>query len=282
MQHALASKFLGPIFTAAALILFSFTPSVSAKDAAKDAGKGIAKPTGRIAVKSGDKIAFLGDSITAAGWENPAGYVRLVMAGLAANGIIAEAVPAGVNGHKSDQMLARLETDVLGMKPQWMTLSCGLNDVLLGAGGVPLDEAAAARPGEYDAAVAQRGTFKKNVTQIVEQATAAGVKPVLLTSTVIREDLDDPRNDRLVPYNDFLRSLAKKKQLPLADLNPLFQNRIRKENTRDINVLTTDGIHMNAEGNKLMATGVLQAFGLDAGQIEKAKAAWAEPRTPGQ
>jgi len=108
------------------------------------------------------------------------------------------------------------------------------------------------------------------------------VKPVLLTSTVIREDLDDPRNDRLVPYNDFLRSLAKKKQLPLADLNPLFQNRIRKENTRDINVLTTDGIHMNAEGNKLMATGVLQAFGLDAGQIEKAKAAWAEPRTPGQ
>jgi len=118
MQHALASKFLGPIFTAAALILFSFTPSASAKDAAKDAGKGIAKPTGRIAVKSGDKIAFLGDSITAAGWENPAGYVRLVMAGLAANGIIAEAVPTGVNGHKSDQMLARLETDVLGKKPQ--------------------------------------------------------------------------------------------------------------------------------------------------------------------
>ena len=66
-----------------------------------------------IAVKSGDKIAFLGDSITAGGWGNPVGYVRLVMAGLEANGVKAEAVPAGISGHKSDNMLARLERDVI-------------------------------------------------------------------------------------------------------------------------------------------------------------------------
>src|SRR5262249_54105723 len=58
-----------------------------------------------IAVKSGEKIGFLGDSITAGGWSNPVGYVRLVIAGLAANGVNAEAVPAGISGHKSDQML---------------------------------------------------------------------------------------------------------------------------------------------------------------------------------
>ena len=76
-----------------------------------------------IKVKSGDKIAFLGDSITQGGWSNPAGYVRLVIAGLEANGVHAEPVPAGISGHKSDQMLARLEKDVLSKKPQWMTLS---------------------------------------------------------------------------------------------------------------------------------------------------------------
>src|SRR6476620_5440369 len=73
-----------------------------------------------IADKSGEKIAFLGDSITAGGWGNPLGYVRLVMAGLEANGVKAEAVPAGISGHKSNQMLARLQKDVLDKKPNWM------------------------------------------------------------------------------------------------------------------------------------------------------------------
>lgn len=98
----------------------------------------IAPVEAEIAVKSGEKIAFLGDSITAGGWSSPAGYVRLVIAGLAANGVTAEAVPAGISGHKSNQMLARLEKDVLSKKPQWMTLSCGVNDVWHGPNGVPL------------------------------------------------------------------------------------------------------------------------------------------------
>ncbi|NDB78198.1 MAG: hypothetical protein EB141_21585, partial [Verrucomicrobia bacterium] len=32
-----------------------------------------------ILLKDGQKIAFMGDSITAGGWGNPAGYVRLVV-----------------------------------------------------------------------------------------------------------------------------------------------------------------------------------------------------------
>ena len=228
-----------------------------------------------VAVKSGDKIAFLGDSITEAGWRSTLGYVRLVIAGLEANGVKAEPVPAGISGHKSDQMLARLEKDVLSKKPQWMTLSCGVNDVWHGKRGVPLDEAAATTPGAYDENVASRGTYKNNITAIIEKAMAAGVKPVILTATVIQEKLDNQENARLAPYNDFLRSLAKEKHLPLADLNELFQERIKKENKPGTKVLTGDGVHMNSEGDKLMAIGVLQAFGLDAAQIEKAKTAWA-------
>ena len=55
--------------------------------------------------------------------------MKLVIAGLAANGVEVEAAPAGIGGHKSNDMLARLERDVLSKKPQWMTLSCGVNDV---------------------------------------------------------------------------------------------------------------------------------------------------------
>ena len=227
-----------------------------------------------IIVKSGEKIAFLGDSITQGGWSNPAGYVRLVIAGLEANGVKAEPVPAGISGHKSDQMLARLDKDVLSKKPQWMTLSCGVNDVWHGPRGVPLDEAMA-KSGAFDDKVALRGTYQKNITAIIDQATAAGVKPVMLTATVIQEDLESRGNGQLAPYNAFLRQLAKEKHLPLADLFTMFEERIKKENKPTEKVLTSDGVHMNTEGNKLMAIGVLKAFGLDEGQLEKAKVVWA-------
>ena len=230
--------------------------------------------TAEIAVKSGEKIAFLGDSITQGGWDSPLGYVRLVMAGLAANGVNAEPVPAGIGGHKSNDMLARLERDVLSKKPQWMTLSCGVNDVWHGKKGVPLNDAAAAVEGAYDEKVGERGTYEKNITQIVERAQAANVKVVLLTATVIQEKLDNAENAKLAPFNDFLRALAKAKKLPVADLNALFQERIKAENQPDKKVLTGDGVHMNTEGNKLMAVGVLKALGLDAAQLGKAQEAW--------
>ncbi len=230
--------------------------------------------SGEIAVKSGEKIAFLGDSITEGGWGNPLGYVRLVMAGLDANGIKAEAVPAGISGHKSDNMLARLERDVMARKPQWMTLSCGVNDVWHGKNGVALDEATLAT-GDYGPGGAARGTYKKNIAEIVEKAEAAGIKVVLLTATVIQEKLDNAENAKLAPYNDYLRTLAREKKLRLADLNALFQERIKAENKPNQKVLTSDGVHMAIEGDKLMATGVLQALGLDAAQLKTAQDAWA-------
>jgi lysophospholipase L1-like esterase len=211
-----------------------------------------------ILVKSGEKVAFMGDSITEGGWGNPKGYVRLVVAGLVANGVNVEPVPAGVSGHKSNDMLARLDRDVLAKKPQWMTLSCGVNDVWHGVKGVPLEQ------------------YKDNIGKIVEQCTAAGIKVVVLTATVIQEALDNPENQKLAAYNDFLRQLAKDKNLPLADLNAMFQERIKAENKPGQKVLTADGVHMNDEGNKLMARGVLKAFGLDAAQLAKAEQAWGE------
>lgn len=227
-------------------------------------------------VKTGEKVAFLGDSITAQGWGNPAGYVKLVVAGMAANGVEITPVPAGIGGHKSNDMLARLDRDVLSKQPQWMTLSCGVNDVWHGKKGVPLDDTQAAaqtyekrNPNEPD-----KGTYEKNITEIVDRATQAGVKVVVLTATVIREDLANDDNKRLAPYNDFLRKLAKERNLPLADLNALFQERIKAARQPGKNAFTHDGVHMNSEGNKIMATGVMQAFGFDAAQIKKAQEAW--------
>ena len=66
-----------------------------------------------IVIKNGDKIGFLGDSITAQGNSVQCGYINLVMSALKINGINAQKIPAGVGGNKAPQMLKRLERDVL-------------------------------------------------------------------------------------------------------------------------------------------------------------------------
>ena len=213
--------------------------------------------SGKISVKNGQKIAFLGDSITAAG-RRPGGYCQLVLSALKDQGIEATPVFAGIGGHKSNQMLARLEKDVLRHKPDWMTLSCGVNDVWHGPRGVDLK------------------SYKKNITEIVKHAQAAGVKVVLLTSTMIREDQSNDLNQKLLPYNEFIKELAKEKKCLLADLNADMQAALKTfpPDAPKGKQLTSDGVHMNKAGNIMMARGVAKAFGLTNQHLDKSAKNW--------
>ena len=208
-----------------------------------------------VQVKQGDKVAFLGDSITQNGNNSAGGYLHLVANGLKAAGVNIVVIPAGISGHKSDQMLARVDADVLSKKPQWMLLSCGVNDVWHGARGVPLE------------------AYKTNITAIVRKAQDAGVKVMILTATMIREDQQSPENQKLIAYNDFLGVLAKDKGCLLADLNRDMQAVVieaKKTGER----ITTDGVHMAFGGNKMMAKGILRAFGVEEAKLVEIVAAW--------
>jgi lysophospholipase L1-like esterase len=212
-----------------------------------------------IAVESGQKIAFLGDSITSMGAASPSGYVRLVISGLEANGIKATAIGAGVSGNTSRDMIARLDRDVISRKPNWVTMSCGVNDVWHGKTGVVLDQ------------------YEKNLTEMVDRCQAAGIHVMILTSTVIHEEPQDTLNQQLVAYNEFLRKLATEKKCLFADLNADVQAGIKEALAGPHptgNLLTIDGVHMNPMGNQVMATGILKAFGLNEAQIGKAHEAW--------
>ncbi|MGZ0655054.1 SGNH/GDSL hydrolase family protein [Coraliomargarita sp. W4R72] len=212
--------------------------------------------TEAIRIENGDRIAFLGDSITAAGWGNDGGYVKLVIDGLAKVGVATTPIPAGVSGHKSNDMLARLERDVLSKDVDWMTLSCGVNDVWHGDRGVNLED------------------YQKNITAIVDQATAKGIHVVIMTSTPIGEG-SNPNNDKLVAYNDFLRAFAKKRGITLVDLSAIFYEILTPLNpTGSSRILTVDGVHMNPNGNVLMAQSILKAFGLKPAQIQSIEQEW--------
>jgi len=208
-------------------------------------------------IQNGAKIAFLGDSITAQGWGSSGGYVRLVIAGLAAENVAVTPIPAGISGNTSRDMLARLDHDVLSKSPDWMTLSCGVNDVWHGGnGGVPLEE------------------YKTKITSIVDQAQAKGIKVMIMTSTCINED-DNANNQKLVAYNDFLRQLAKDKNCPVADESALFLDALKANPPKPgTKLLTQDGVHPGPRGHMLMARGILQAFGAPEADFPKIEASW--------
>ncbi|MBR2983633.1 MAG: SGNH/GDSL hydrolase family protein, partial [Kiritimatiellae bacterium] len=150
-------------------------------------------------IKNGEKIAFMGDSITQFGNEQDGGYVNLVIDGLERAGVKAVKIPAGVSGHKSDQMLARLD-GVLAKKPDWMTLSCGVNDVGHGPRGIELEP------------------YKKNITAILDKCAAAGVKVIILTPTLCNDGPGWEKhgyNRKLEGYCEFLRKTAAERKLPL-------------------------------------------------------------------
>lgn len=206
-------------------------------------------------VKSGETVAFLGDSITQQGAQRPGGYVQLVKAGLAQNGIEITVIPAGISGNKSNDMLGRVN-GILGKKPTWMTLSCGVNDVWHSKNGRGVE----------------LGDYQKNITEIVDRAEKAGTKVVILTATLIGSKTDDELNTKAKPYNAFLRELAAQRNLPLADLSAAMIEAQGPNGEKA--TLTADGVHMNYAGDKMMALGVLKAFGLDEAQLAKAEAGW--------
>ena len=184
------------------------------------------------------------------------GYCCLVISGLGSVGVKATMIPAGISGHKSNDMLKRLGGDVLQKKPTWMALSCGVNDVWHGT--VLLD------------------AYKTNITTIVDSAQAQGIRVMILTATMIGEDAANPNNRKLAAYNEFLRELAAEKKCLLADLNTDMQKAVEEGHAKGKkgNLLTVDGVHMNGAGNQMMALGVLRAFGLGDAELQKVREHW--------
>jgi len=212
-------------------------------------------------IKKGETIAFLGNSITQFS-SPPNGYTALVANALESKGIRIKTINAGVSGNVSTQMLDREDADVISKKPDWMTLSCGVNDVWHGAKGVPLEQ------------------YKINITKIVDKAQAAGIKVIILTATMITEDQSAEFNQKLVAYNDFLRQLAKEKNCLLADLNADMQAEVAQANVpKGVNVLTNDGVHMNALGYQMMAIGILKTQGFTPAEIAALREKWMDYQT---
>jgi isoamyl acetate esterase len=205
-----------------------------------------------VKLKKGDKIVFLGDSITQGG-EGKSGYITLFRKALEDlhKDLGIEVVNAGISGNKVPDLQKRLQKDVLDKKPTIVVIYIGINDVWHGekdpAKGTPKDK------------------FESGLKDIVKQIQDAGARVVVCTPSVIGEkkpgtnDLDA----KLDEFSDVSRAVAKDLKVPLCDLRKAFQdyeNANNKDN-QEKGVLTTDRVHLNEVGNKLVAETILKMFG---------------------
>ncbi len=207
-----------------------------------------------IVMQNGQNVVFLGDSITAFGWAKPAGYVRLVVAGLASSGVAINPIPEGVGGNTSNDMIARLDADVLSKKPDWVLVSCGVNDAF------------AVRKVSVE-------QYESNMTSIVDQCQAAHINVVLLTPTPVAEDWTSDLNVRLGVFHDFLRQLAAQKGCVFCDVNAAMIDAI-KNKPKAAYTFTVDNVHMDPAGDFVMASAILRSLGLTGDQIIKAQNQW--------
>ena len=201
-------------------------------------------------LKPGDRVAFLGDSLTKQGGK-PNGYVTLFKNGLAEHGLEdVDVINAGIGGHKVPDLQKRLDKDVLQHKPTYVVIYIGINDVWHSSKGKGTS------PEDYEA----------GLKDLIARILAAGAKTILCTPSVIGEKAEgaNPLDSMLEQFSAISRKVAAETGTPLLDLRTAFTDHLKNLNPDDKEkgVLTRDGVHFNDVGNRFVADQMLAALGV--------------------
>jgi lysophospholipase L1-like esterase len=201
------------------------------------------------ALQANDTIVFLGDSITQAG-VNPDGYVTLTSEAIARAypDLKIDVIGAGISGHKVPDCQKRLDRDVLQREPTLAVIYIGINDVW-----------------HWNR---NQGTTKEDfdagLREMISRIQSAGAKVILCTPTVIGEKTDGSNEfDRMLhEYADISRRIAKETGSQLLDLHEAFTDYLKEHNPDNAakGILTTDGVHLNKQGNRFLSELVLDAL----------------------
>lgn len=202
------------------------------------------------------KVVFLGDSITEAGEsiEGEGTYKGFITSLRENVSQEVELINKGIGGNKVSDLLLRYNDDVLKLKPNIVFIYIGINDVWH----------------KYDWGTGSDiDIYEKGLRKIITDIKAVGAKIILCTPTVIGEnngefklnnnfkdiDTTEIMNKDLDAFSDVVRNLSSEFNTDLLDLRKKFKEYISENNDQNMSkgVLTSDGVHLNNEGNKLIA-----------------------------
>ncbi|OAI44887.1 hypothetical protein AYO44_13445 [Planctomycetaceae bacterium SCGC AG-212-F19] len=203
----------------------------------------------QVELKKGDRIVFLGDSLTfLGGKEEPKqhvtkGFVRIVKETLNEKhpdkNIDCDWVSTGGG---TVQTLLSLLDKALAKKPTIVVIQIGCNDA---RGSTP-------------------EKFKAGLEELNDKLKKADIRVVQCTCTSVGEKHDgtNQHDKKLEEFAEIAREVALAKQVPLLDLRKAFVEHWKKNNpdNKASGILTYDGNHWNDAGNKFVAEQMLTKF----------------------
>lgn len=202
--------------------------------------------------RADDRWSIVGDSITHNGtWHTlvRAFYITRYP------GLSFQAFNAGIAGDKTSGALRRYDWDIKAENPTVATIMLGMNDVdreLYDKEPSPAVEAQRAE------ALAK---YEGNMTRLVDQMRADGIRVILITPSIFDETAELPTarqagtNVALGKCAEFLRSLSQKPGVELVDFyGPMNQlNRERQKVDPTFTLIGNDRVHPQSPGHLVMA-----------------------------
>ncbi|MEZ4927121.1 MAG: SGNH/GDSL hydrolase family protein [Saprospiraceae bacterium] len=197
-------------------------------------------------MKKCTRVLFFGDSITEAGVYQ-GGYIAQMQDSLASHKLDKkfELIGSGIGGNKVYDLYLRLETDVLAQKPDVVVIYVGVNDI-------------------WHKETHHTGTdadkFQKFYQAIIRKLQKENIEVILCTPACIGEQSNNSQDADLDAYSETIRQLANANKCKLCDLREAFRTYQSTHNADNLhsNVLTTDGVHLNAKGNQMVAEMLLE------------------------
>jgi lysophospholipase L1-like esterase len=220
---------------------------------------GAARPELRIGMRQ--KLVMVGDSITDAGRARPVGegsgeaigrgYVMMVEAWL--NALYPErfirVVNQGISGNTTRDLKARWQTDVLDLKPDWVSIMIGANDVWR--------QFDSPRQTEKHVLIDE---YEANLTSLVALTRPLVKGLVLLTPFYLEAQRQDAMRATMDKYGDVVRRIATREGLPLGDTQAAFDALLSVVYSATVN---WDRVHLNPTGSVIVARTFLDTVGFD-------------------
>jgi lysophospholipase L1-like esterase len=115
--------------------------------------------------------------------------------------------------------------------------------------------------------------YRQAITELIDLTREKGVKLVIATIPVPNDDPGSELSQKLEPYNQALREVAKTQRIPLADIHQAMADCYTKNPKSR---LTLDGARFNRPGGMLMAETIMRALGLEERLTTELRKTWDE------
>ncbi len=212
-------------------------------------------------ISAKQKLVMIGDSITDCGRTQPVaeglfdplgkGYVTMVDALLGSTypqlGI--RVVNVGTSGNTSANLKNRWQRDVIDLKPDWVSMMIGTNDVWRQF-DLPRQTEGHVLPDAYES----------NLRVCIEQTLPVAKGMILMTPFYIEPNCGDAMRARMDQYSGIVKKLAGEYKTVFVDTQAAFHEPLKHMHSA---ALAWDRVHPNQTGHMLIAKAFLNAIGFE-------------------